>query len=122
MRKFNVKVNGKSYDVEVDEIGGTSAAAPVSVQAAPAAPAAAPASAPAAAVKGEGTPIKAPMPGLVLSLAHSDGDSVKENEKILVLEAMKMENDINATASGQITYAVKKGDSVDTGAVLAYIK
>ena len=120
MRKFNVKVNGKSYEVEVDEVGGASTApvaAPVQTASAPT-----PAPAPAAAVKGEGTPIKAPMPGLILSLAHSDGDSVKENEKILVLEAMKMENDINATAAGKITYAVKKGDSVDTGAVLAYIK
>ncbi len=118
MRKFNVKVNGKSYDVEVDEIGGATSAAPVasaevkSAEPAPVKPSAV----------GEGTPIKSPMPGLILSLAHKDGDTVKENEKILVLEAMKMENDINSTASGVITYAVKKGDNVDTGAILAYIK
>ncbi len=120
MRKFNVKVNGKSYDVEVDEIGGSTPSAP----AASAASAVAPAPAPEvkSAAVGEGTPVKSPMPGLILSLAHADGDSVKENEKILVLEAMKMENDINATLSGKITYAVKKGDNVDTGAVLAYIK
>ncbi|MDE7464789.1 MAG: acetyl-CoA carboxylase biotin carboxyl carrier protein subunit [Clostridiales bacterium] len=117
MRKFNIKVNGKSYDVEVDEICGAPTVAPVATAAA----APAPAPAKAAAAVGEGTPVKAPMPGLILSLAHKDGDSVKENEKILVLEAMKMENDINATASGQITYVVKKGDNVDTGAVLAYI-
>lgn len=119
MRKFSVKVNGKSYDVEVDEIGGSSA--PVAATAATPTAAAAPAPAPKAPV-GEGTPIKSPMPGLILSLAHKDGDTVKENEKILVLEAMKMENDINAVTSGQIVYAVKKGDNVDTGAVLAYIK
>ena len=119
MRKFNVKVNGKSYDVEIDEVGGS---APV-VASAPAPTASAPAAAPTpAAAVGEGTPIKSPMPGLILSLAHKDGDTVKENEKILVLEAMKMENDINAVKPGQITYAVKKGDNVDTGTVLAYIK
>ncbi|MCH5163026.1 MAG: acetyl-CoA carboxylase biotin carboxyl carrier protein subunit [Clostridiales bacterium] len=120
MRKFNVKVNGKSYEVEVDEVGGSSTVAPAPAPAASAPAKAEPAA--AAPAKGEGTPIKAPMPGLILSLSHSDGDAVKENEKILVLEAMKMENDINATAAGKITYAVKKGDSVDTGAVLAYIK
>ncbi|MCM1367399.1 MAG: acetyl-CoA carboxylase biotin carboxyl carrier protein subunit [Roseburia sp.] len=115
MRKFNVVVNGKSYAVDVEEIEGDaqSAVAPVS--------AAAPTQ-PKAAVSGEGTPIKAPMPGLILSLAHSDGDTVKQNEKVLVLEAMKMENDVNATVGGTITYAVKKGDNVETGAVLAYIK
>lgn len=119
MRKFNVKVNGKSYDVEIDEVGGSTTPAAVAPAQTAAAPVAAPA--PVAAV-GEGTPIKAPMPGLILALAHKDGDTVKENEKILVLEAMKMENDINATKPGQITYAVKKGDNVDTGTVLAYIK
>ena len=62
------------------------------------------------------------MPGLILGLAHKDGDTVKKNDKIIVLEAMKMENDINAPADGTITYAVKKGDNVDTGAILAYIK
>lgn len=117
MRKFNVVVNGKSYSVDVEEITDGSAvqtqsvATPVSsapVQAKP--------------VSGEGTPVKAPMPGLILSLVHNDGDAVKQNEKVLVLEAMKMENDINAPVNGTVTYVVKKGDNVETGAVLAYIK
>lgn len=114
MRKFNVTVNGKSYTVDVEEIGTEGAPAPV-VSAVTPAPAAKP-------VVGEGTPVKAPMPGLILGLTHKDGDTVKKNEKIVVLEAMKMENDINASADGVITYVVKKGDNVDTGAVLAYIK
>ena len=115
MRKFNVTVNGKTYSVDVEEVGEGSMPA----AAAPAAPAAQPAAKP---VVGGGTPVKAPMPGLILGLAHKDGDAVKKNDKIVVLEAMKMENDINAPADGVITYVVKKGDNVDTGAVLAYIK
>ncbi len=115
MRKFNVTVNGKTYSVDVEEVGGDNSA--------PVAPAAAAAPAPAPKpVVGDGTPLKAPMPGLILGLAHKDGDTVKKNEKVIVLEAMKMENDINAPADGVITYVVKKGDNVDTGAVLAYIK
>ncbi|MCH5351201.1 MAG: biotin/lipoyl-binding protein [Clostridiales bacterium] len=116
MRKFNVVVNGKSYSVDVEEVGGDTTSAPVAPVAAPAA-----APAPAAVKAGTGTPIKSPMPGLILSLTHKDGDTVKKNDKILVLEAMKMENDINAIESGVITYAVKKGDNVETGTVLAYI-
>lgn len=116
MRKFNVTVNGKTYTVDVEEVVADGTVAPAVTSVAPA-PAAKP-----AAVAGEGTPVKAPMPGLILGLAHADGDTVKKNEKIVVLEAMKMENDINAPCDGVITYAVKKGDSVETGAILAYIK
>ncbi|MDE6200876.1 MAG: acetyl-CoA carboxylase biotin carboxyl carrier protein subunit [Clostridiales bacterium] len=115
MRKFNVTVNGKIYSVDVEEVGGDSTVAATPVAAAAPAPAAKP-------VVGDGTPLKAPMPGLILGLAHKDGDTVKKNEKVVVLEAMKMENDINAPSDGVITYVVKKGDNVDTGAVLAYIK
>lgn len=116
MRKFNVTVNGKSYVVDVEEVGSDGQVTPVisTVAAAPA-PVAKP-------VAGDGTPVKAPMPGLILALAHKDGDAVKKNEKVVVLEAMKMENDINAPENGTITYVVKKGDNVETGAVLAYIK
>ncbi len=116
MRKFNVTVNGKAYEVEVDEVTAGGAAPTAAPASAPAAPAA------AAKPAGDGTPLKAPMPGLILALAHKDGDTVKANEKVVVLEAMKMENDINAPVGGTITYAVKKGDNVETGAVLAYIK
>lgn len=114
MRKFNVTVNGKTYSVDVEEVG-EGVSAPVTTTVSAPTPAAKP-------VVGDGTPIKAPMPGLILGLARKDGDTVKKNEKVVVLEAMKMENDINAPADGVITYVVKKGDNVDTGAVLAYIK
>ena len=83
MRKFNVTVNGKSYVVDVEEVGSDGQVTPVisTVAAAPV-PVAKP-------VAGDGTPVKAPMPGLILGLAHKDGDVVKKNEKVVVLEAMK---------------------------------
>lgn len=114
MRKFNVTVNGKTYAVEVEE-GEGSVSAPV-VAATPAAPAPAPAAAPAG-----GTAVNAPMPGLVLKLAVANGATVKKGDKIVVLEAMKMENDIVAPAAGVVTFAVKQGDTVETGARLASI-
>lgn len=115
MRKFNVTVNGKSYVVDVEEVGSDGQVTPVisTVAAAPA-PVAKP-------VAGDGTPVKAPMPGLILGLAHKDGDVVKKNEKVVVLEAMKMENDIVSPADGVVAFAVKQGDNVETGAVLASI-
>lgn len=121
MRKFNVTVNGKAYSVEVDEVGGASApaAAPVAHVAAPVAPKAAPA--PVAAPAG-GMPVKSPMPGVIRKLAFADGAAVKAGQPVAVLEAMKMENDIVATADGTITYAVQVGANVETDAVLAYIK
>ncbi len=124
MRKFNVTVNGKSYSVEVDEVGGATApvAAPVAqVAAKPAAPAAAPVAAKPAAPAG-GSAVKSPMPGVVRKLAFANGAAVKAGQPVVVLEAMKMENDIVATADGTITYAVEVGASVETDAVLAYIK
>ena len=125
MRKFNVNVNGNTYVVEVEEVGAGVVAAPV-VNAAPvAAPVAAPAAAPAPAAKPAvtgGEPVKAPMPGTVLKLVVADGATVKKGDKILVLEAMKMENDINAVCDGTVSFAVKSGESVETGATLAVIK
>lgn len=113
MRKFNMKVNGKSYEVEVEEVGVTESSAVVPVQTAAPAPSAAPA--------GKGTAVNAPMPGLVLKLSVASGTTVKRGDKIVVLEAMKMENDITAPVDGVISYAVKQGDSVETGALLATI-
>ncbi|MCI8596000.1 MAG: biotin/lipoyl-binding protein [Clostridia bacterium] len=113
MRKFNISVNGKTYVVEVEEAEG-GASAPV-VAAAPVAQAPAP-TAPAG-----GTAVNAPMPGLVLKLAVANGATVKKGDKIVVLEAMKMENDIVAPVAGVITFAVKTGDNVETGARLASI-
>ena len=113
MRKFNISVNGKTYAVEVEEAEG-GASAPI-VAAAPVAQAPAP-TAPAG-----GTAVNAPMPGLVLKLAVANGATVKKGDKIVVLEAMKMENDIVAPVAGVITFAVKTGDNVETGARLASI-
>lgn len=124
MRKFNVNVNGKSYYVEVEEAGSTASVQPA-VVAAPAPVAAAPApavAAPAPAAKpAGGVAVVSPMPGQVLRFIANEGASVKKGEKIIVIEAMKMENEIVASADGVVSFAVKKGDNVDTGATLAYI-
>ena len=127
MRKFNINVNGKSYAVEVEEIGGDAvASAPVKaipVASAPAAPAApAPAApAPAAAPQGAGKPVNSPMPGLVKKLCFSNGATVKEGDTIIILEAMKMDTPISAPSAGVITYSPSEGTNIDTGAVLCTI-
>lgn len=132
MKKFKVTVNGKAYEVEVEEMGGAPAAAPAPQAAAapaPAAPAAsapAPAPAPAPAVGGpipEGAiTVKAPMPGKISALKAEAGKAVKRGDIILVLEAMKMQNDITATADGTLhEIRVNPGDNVKTGDVLAVI-
>lgn len=121
MRKFNVTVNGKSYSVEVEEVGGAPVAAPAAApKAAAPAKAEAPKAAPAAPQGGK--EVTSPMPGVIRKLAVEDGAAVKAGKPIVVLEAMKMENDIVATADGVVTFAVKVSDSVETGTVLAYIK
>ena len=126
MRTFKINVNGVAYNVEVEEIGGAPAittAAPVA--AAPvAAPAAAPVQAPAApkaAAPANGAPVKAPMPGMIVKILVKNGDAVKVGQPILVLEAMKMENDIVADKDGIVNIAVSQGASVNTGDVLATI-
>lgn len=126
MRKFNVTVNGKAYAVEIEEVGEAGAVvAPVAAPAAVAAPvAAAPAAAPAApapAAAGKGEPVKSQMPGLVKKLCFANGATVKQNETIVILEAMKMDTPIVATKDGVITYSVSEGANIDTGAVLCTI-
>lgn len=118
MKQFLVKVNGNTYDVTVDEVGCIPASqAPA---AAPAAPAQAPA-APAANVSG-GTSIVAPMPGTVLKVLVKVGDQVQENQPVMVLEAMKMENDIPSTVSGKVLAVnVNQGASVESGQALVVI-
>lgn len=124
MRKFNVTVNGKAYAVEIEEVGEVGAVAPVApapvVKAAPA-PVAAPAPAAAPAAAGKGEPVKSQMPGLVKKLCFANGATVKQNETIVILEAMKMDTPIVATKDGVITYSVSEGANVDTGAVLCTI-
>lgn len=127
MRKFNIKVNGKAYEVEVEELGvvGTSAPvvqAPVApvVQAAPqvAAPQAAPVPQMAPQKAGSVT-VSAPMPGTINAVKVKAGDSVTKGQVLVILEAMKMENEIMAEADGVVaSVAVNQGQSVNTGDVL----
>ncbi|MBO4355768.1 MAG: biotin/lipoyl-binding protein [Clostridia bacterium] len=114
MKRYNVTVNGVTYDVVVEEVNDSS-----SVQApAPAEPVA-----PKAASAAGGTPIKAPMPGTILKLNVSAGQSVKKGDVVAVLEAMKMENEIFAPADGTVlSVNVNKGASVKTDDVIATIK
>lgn len=131
MRKFNVTVDGINYEVEVEEITSGVVApvaqpAPVQVQTAKPVQQAQPQPAPAKKVSapanaGNGAPVKSPMPGNILKVLLSDGATVTKGQPILVLEAMKMENDIVADKDGVLTYCVKAGDSVETGATLATI-
>ena len=115
MKRFNITVNGKAYDVSVEEIGAGSAPAP-------AAPAAAPAPAAPAPAAGAGEKVSAPMPGTILDVKVNNGDSVKKGQVIMILEAMKMENDIVASCDGSVTSVlVKKGDNVNSGDTLATI-
>ncbi len=116
MKRFNITVNGKAYDVAVEEVSG-GAAAPAAAPVAVSAPVQA---GPAAA---NGTAVNAPMPGTILDVKASVGDTVTEGQVLMVLEAMKMENDIVAPKAGKVSaISVKKGDSVNSGDALAYIQ
>ena len=117
MKRFNITVNGKAYDVAVEELDGS--AAPIPAAAAPAASAPAEALAPAV---GSGEKVTAPMPGTILDVKVNNGDSVTKGQVIMVLEAMKMENDVVAPCDGTITSVlVKKSDTVNSGDTLATI-
>ncbi len=147
MKEYKIKINGNDYNVTIDEVEGGAAKVEVngtpfnvefekpiskpkniSVVNRPAAPAAGPApaskpvaaAAPAAA-SGKGDTVNSPLPGVVLELKVKDGDKVSKGQVILVLEAMKMENAIEASSAGTITLKVAKGDSVLEGAPLAVI-
>ncbi|MCI7096328.1 MAG: biotin/lipoyl-binding protein [Clostridiales bacterium] len=130
--KYKVTLNGRTYEVEVEAgkamlLDEYEAIAPAPAAAAPvaaAAPAAAaPAAAPAApAVTGAGDPVNAPMPGNILKVNVKAGDKVKSGTVLVVLEAMKMENEIMAPKDGTVTQVlVSKGSTVDTGAPLVVI-
>ena len=132
MRNFVITVNGKSYQVGVEEVGATApiAAAPVVTQvvtpvATPAAPVAAPKAEtkPAApvAAPANGEKVVSPFPGLIKNLLVDNGATVKKDQPNLVLEAMKMDNDITAPCDGTVTFQVQKGSNVESDAVLAII-
>lgn len=121
MKKFEVKVNGSVYEVEVNEVGGAAPAAAPAPKAAPApAPKAAPAPAAAAAPVAAGAQtVNCPMPGKILSVAVSNGQAVKKGDLLCVLEAMKMQNEIYAPADATVTdVRVAANQTVKTGDVL----
>ena len=131
VRKYRVTVNGRAYEVDVEDMeAGLAAPAAVSapVAAAPAAapvtasvPAPAPAPKPAAAPAGAGV-ITAPMPGKILKVLVSAGVPVTKGQVVLILEAMKMENEIFAPCDGTVSQvSTKEGDSVNTGDTLLVI-
>ena len=123
MKNYRITVNGTSYDVSVEELSGGAAPVAAPVAAAPVAapaPAAAPA-APAPAAGGAGSvKLSSPMPGKILAVKANVGDSVKKGQVILILEAMKMENEVVAPEDGTIaSIDVTVGASVESGDTLA---
>ena len=132
MRNFVITVNGKSYQVGVEEVGASApvmaapvVATPIAPVATPApapAPAATPAPAPAAkAAPANGEKVLSPFPGLIKNLLVAEGATVKKDQPILVLEAMKMDNDITAPCDGVVSFQVAKGANVESDSVLAVI-
>ena len=120
--KYIVTLNGKNYEVEVEKTDAvitavTDAAAPAAAPAPVAAPAPA-----APAASAEGTKVNSPMPGTILSVSAAPGKAVKAGEVLMILEAMKMENEIVAPCDGTVKQIlVQKGSTVETDAVLAVI-
>ena len=145
MKEYKIKINGNNYNVTIDEVEDNVAKVevngtpynvefekplskkpktisvvnkPAAAPSAGAAPATKPAAAPAAA---GGATVNSPLPGVVLEIKVKDGDKVTKGQVIMVLEAMKMENAIEAPCDGTITVKAQKGDSVLEGATLAVI-
>ena len=120
----SVEVNGSNYKVEFEKpiVKPTAIKEVKTATAAPAVSAAAPKPAAAPAPTAGGTTVSSPLPGVILEVCVKEGDTVKNGQKIMVLEAMKMENVVEATADGVIkSIKVNKGDSVMEGTPLAII-
>lgn len=116
MKKYRVTVNGTAYEIELEELtGATPAAAPA------AAPA--PAPAPAAAAPAGGEQVTSPMPGTILSINVAAGDTVKRGQVLMILEAMKMENEIMCPCDGKVASVnTSKGSAVESGTLLCVIQ
>ncbi len=122
MKKYNVTVNGVTYEVLVEEAGIVSApaaAAPVTAPAPATAPSPAPAAKPAASGAAGSIKVTAPMPGTILKLNVKVGDTIKANDLVCILEAMKMENEIFASEGGTVkSIEAAQGASVNSGDVI----
>ena len=120
MKYYNITVNGVAYSVSVEETAAGAAPVAAAPVAAPVAPKAAPAAAPKAAAGAAGAvTVKAPMPGNILDVKVAAGASVKAGDVLVILEAMKMENEISAPQDGTIASVnVRKGDVVNSGDLL----
>ena len=118
MKKYKVNVNGTVFEVEVEDITGTAATAPAAAPVAAPAPAAAPVAAPAG-----GESITSPMPGNILAVNVAAGSAVKKGDVLMILEAMKMENEIMSPCDGTVGVVnVTKGATVETGTLLCTIQ
>lgn len=114
MKKYRVTVNGTAYEIQLEELTGAAPAA--------SAPAAAPAPAPAAAPAG-GEQVTSPMPGTILDVKVAQGAAVKKGDVLMILEAMKMENEIMCPCSGTVASVnTSKGASVESGTLLCVIQ
>ena len=120
MKYYNISVNGVAYSVSVEETAaGAAPVAPAAAPAPKAAPAPAAAAAPAAPAAAGAVEVKAPMPGNILDVKVAAGASVKAGDVLVILEAMKMENEIVAPQDGTVASVnVNKGDTVNSGDVL----
>ena len=128
MRKFKVNVNGVAYNVEVAEEGVVAVAAPAAAPVAAPAPVAAAVEAPAEAPKAApvaaagDTTMKAPMPGSVSKIVAKEGQTVKKGDVIIMLEAMKMQNEMASPVAGTVkSINVAVGESVKPGQIMAII-
>lgn len=138
MKNYKFKINGKNYEVNIGEAEGKmlhvnvngadyeveleNAPVAAPVQTAPAAQAAAPAPAAAPKPAGAGVTVKSPLPGIIISVDVKEGQAVKRGQKVAVIEAMKMENEILAESDGTVTAVfARKGDSVLEGADIVTI-
>ncbi len=113
MKKYRVNVNGTDYEITLEALKDGEDFAPKAAEKAAPAP---------KAVSGDGEKVSSPMPGTILNVSVSVGQTVKEGDVLMILEAMKMENEIQAPCDGKVNEVlVQKGSTVETGTVLAVI-